>query len=331
MNGLWMDCSWKSGVLGTCYYGYRKELSRLKELLGSRAVTIVTGARGSGKSEFLRYFLEKHIGKGFVLVDPTEIGRKGRGGVSRAASLVSLKTRFLDAAETAVSTFRAVRLAGEALLDAARHIKGPVVIAVDSVPGGAGDELPELITLASMLTNNPGFSGKVKAIAVIDSQLLSTDLINTLAHLSTGWLTLQGIDDASMAAPLNEYLMGGGKCGMSVDEFLQNIGGLPAYITSRACHDPKNWLSEIAYHLQSTVAEISREAGIDPSKALETACEVLRGEGVDPVNDYLAWFMAEKLVKAGIAYRVMPGGNRFLPSLRYYSRLCNRLGNPLPH
>ncbi len=98
-----MDCGWRGGVLGICYYGYRDEMGALRSPLGSRAVTVVTGPRGSGKSGFLRYFLDNYVVRNYVLIDPTEVG--GRGGVGEAASIMSVRKRLMDAVEAAVGVF----------------------------------------------------------------------------------------------------------------------------------------------------------------------------------------------------------------------------------
>lgn len=322
MSSLWMDCGWRSGVLGSCYYGYRREMERLKALLSSRAVAIVSGPRGSGKSEFLRYFLENFVGRGYILIDPE--GGSGKG-VERVSSLVSLRRRFLSAAESAVSVFRAVRLAGEALLDAAKHIKGGVVLAVDTLPGVSGEDVGELVAMASMLTNNPRFSGRVRAIVVADSRMLTHPLMESLSHLSIGWVTLEGIDDSSMAALLNEYVMGGGECGLGVNSFLKYVGGLPAYVTSPACYDPKKWLRERTYSFKSSIVALSREAGVGTGKGVEAACRVVLDGFIDPVREPLEWFFAEGLLREGFLYRVLPGGDLFRPSLRYYRLLCEEL------
>ncbi len=319
MTHLWMDCGWRGGVLGTCYYGYREEMDALKTLLRSRAVTIVTGPRGSGKSEFLRYFLANQAVGNYVLVDPTEVG--GRGGIGRAASIMSIRKRLMDAVEAAVGIFRAVRLAGEALLDVARHAKGEVVIAVDSVPGGIMGDIEDFVALASMLTNNPRFAGKVKAVVVADSSNVTLELAEVLSHLSVGWLTLGGLDDSSMAALLSEYLMGGGTCKLGVNEFVERIGGLPAYVTSGACYDSVKWFMERKQYLESALINIAAKIGIDVSDVVNVAANIFREAGIDPIKEPLTYTVAEELVKAGVAYRIMPGGYRFEPSLRYYKEL----------
>jgi len=320
LTSFWMDCGWRTGVLGTCYYGYRTELTKLRALLKSRALTIVTGPKGSGKTEFLRYFLENYVGKGYVLIDPTETAE--RGGVGRASSLVSLRKRLMEAAESAVSVFKAVRVAGEALLDAARHAKGYIVLAVDTIPGGTSEDMQELVTMASMLTNNPKLSGRVKAVVAADSRTVSYGLADTLSHLSVGWLTLNGLDEASMAALMNEYLMGGGRCGLGVDAFIERVGGLPAYLTSGACYEPEEWFVEREHYFRSVVAKISAESGVGYEKVLRTVCRVLRAEGAEALGDALSWVVADELVRAGVAYRVMPGSGVIRPTVRYYGLVC---------
>ncbi len=117
------------------------------------------------------------------------------------------------------------------------------------------------MALASMLTNNPRFSGKVRAVIVAYSSNVMLELAEVLSHLSVGWLTLNGLDDSSMAALLSEYLMGGGSCKLSVNDFIESIGGLPAYITSGACYDPSNWFKERKQYLKSVLATIARRVG----------------------------------------------------------------------
>lgn len=322
MSSLHIDCRWRSGTLGTCYYGYLNEMKTLKFLLESRAVTIISGPRGAGKSEFLRYFLEHYVDRGYVLIDP----ESGFGkGVERVSALVSLRRRLIRAAESAVSVFKAIRLASEALLDAAKHVKGGVVIAVDTLPGSPGDDIKEMVAMASMLTNNPKFSERVKAIVVADPRSLTYDIIESLSHLSIGWVTLRGLDDSSMAALLNEYVISGGTCKLEVDPFLKFVGGLPAYITSSACSDPGTWLRERNMSLKSVIADLSMKAGVNSKKGVEATCNAILGVDSSSVDSWLEWYFAEGLLRGGFLYRVMPGGDEFRPSLRYYEVLCHDL------
>ncbi len=68
------------------------------------------------------------------------------------------------------------------------------------------------------------------------------------------WLSLNGLDEAFVAALMNKYFMSGGQ---ESTLSLRRSVAWPAYLTSNTCYEPEKWFVEREHYFRLVVAKIS--------------------------------------------------------------------------
>lgn len=309
--GIFVDRGYRTG-LGISFYDRSVELKLLEEYAVGVKTLVVYGPRGVGKSELVRYYVRRRLGRGarVLWLNAREHRLEEVTGAEHPVNSV------IDVlAEVSKAPRSLIHLAERMV----KMLMQPSIIVVDELHLMYSDRreaLLELEALAGFLAKN---ADAPKLIVTVSEGFFTTmEAVYRLHGYSVGFMLVEAMRGEAFRLLYSEYVERHG-CSIAYEAYSSIAGGLPGYLPelcSRSVRLLEEWLNLEAVRLRSSVEAAGVEAGLEGREVYETAARLLKGE---PPRDRREEVFGEKLVEANVAYPCQRGAERlYLPQLPVY-------------
>ncbi|WP_244403912.1 ATP-binding protein [Pyrolobus fumarii] len=319
-GGVFVDAGYRT-LLGTGFYDRREELERIAELLRAVRTLVIYGPRNVGKSELVRYFIARRLGRGaltgltrrVVIVDARQRRVERYFGVERG---------LLGLLEEMLSSVTGLPRGLVGLLEElVSRLRPPILVFIDEFHllfrGSLGDALVELEAVAGFLAKRG--EEQIRLVVTVSEGFFATlGALHRLLGYSVGYLLVEPMSVGAFKALYEEY-RGKHGCSIGFDLLTRLAGTSPGYLVDlcpRSGSLLEEWVLGELQRLSAALDLAAEAAGISREEAVRVATRLLRGEPAETPRERR---LGEKLVEMNIAYPCQARLQRiYLPQLPLY-------------
>lgn len=335
------DRSYKT-MLGTAFYNRYEEQAQLKKLINTHKLLIVYGPRNVGKSELVRYFLNKKHDGDFIIIDSRKLRARNleerTGAIITSRTLRDLAKKVMKTVLTQLSSHLGIAdlviSLSIQIKEDLRRLNKKILLFVDEfheLPGYSKfnryeNALEDLRSTAGLLSKQDIDLPTKIVLTVSEGFAVSSMAKSMLEGYSTGWFLVEHLEEKYFRALFEEYTSRK-KCELGAREIYALVGGSPGVLVDLCPLPPDEvvnerivaWIEIVEQALSEARNELEQKGiNLSPSDLIRDALTVMK-KPIKPIRDTRLNILAEKLVIGNIVYpKSFNGGIHYIPQYPVY-------------